>query len=347
MSATITDLILRHKGCTKFVCTTCGGLIGFRNRISDLIEKDLDINKLLCKLDPFSITTIENWDVYLRQLMIASNFSALKDNLYDAWKVHLGKIPDFDLFFLSCFETDHRYVPEVDAVWIDKCAGYVISREDVDGCKQLLGFLGTDKYLYPELEDLAREADRKEQTQKEFIARQKQRRAERIREEKEARETHLALFDDMAPIERVLTIATNRENPPSYYPEGWAIIQTENIRRLSRDEKSKLISYLNRKKKGPWKELRIQIRNIMQQERSEERTLLIEQLEFLTQEERIIYIAMDQDHPIDFYPIEFTLVDDEILKGLSDDIKINIFNKTRTSNSREWKELSNKISPRC
>jgi hypothetical protein len=143
-----------HPHCTKWRCTTCGGLWSF---IFDfdrwLVDQQVNLVDLLLDLEPSDLFDIPEWPVFL-DLVLEKVPKEAKDDLKRAWQSNLGRFLEFDIIGIRHFKSG-SFDPCIDTSWFNLCRDailYGIQREEKQGkeIEDCLRFLGPYTDQYPE-----------------------------------------------------------------------------------------------------------------------------------------------------------------------------------------------------
>lgn len=111
-------------------------------------------------------------------------------------------------------------------------------------------------------------------------------------------------------------------------------IESENIERSVKAKEE-------RKRK---KDAKMAIHNIVIEERNLERNKILDNLEKLSELEKINYILKDEQHPINYFPQEYAGLFEKMLPQLNQDQQIKLLQRLESAQKGKWKEIKKLIN---
>ncbi len=225
------------------------------------------------QISPVDLQEMDEWQIYLEEVLLCINEHGRSSALYPAWWDHLGVDLDYDLFAIK-FAPPGAFEFARDDGWIREMIQSQVFLEQEDGVVALARFLGDDIERYPRFAShLAFIMDRRERRkadEAQWLIERKQREvdekarveAEQARQEKRKAEI-ISETSSLKSIDRLKYVMELKEFHPGRFPEEWADIPDEELIVLSSMELThigrKLDGYLSKKEKSRWKDLHSRI----------------------------------------------------------------------------------------
>lgn len=267
----VSKFLIEHHHCTKLTCTTCGGILAFLMDFSTWNKTEaVNLTRSIQNLTPYDLADIQDWPVFLEQILLQLPESDRENCVYPYWMKHFGISMDYDFFAIRNFPAN-SFDPLRDENWVRQLIEFVENNDYEHFGKPLLRFMGGRIHEYPEFDSALKIARERTLIRRELENITKQERERLIANEKAKHRDELLIkenrkieliqhYSHIDPRTRLIEILEDPSIPLSLVPEEWAIIPDVLMDGMTSTELTHLTklltSKIRKRERSQWKELR-------------------------------------------------------------------------------------------